>query len=277
MSDVSGDSATNEQSIAAGANAAVCEYCFGTGVEVVVGRGARPCSCRSTKARERFHEAARIPKRYRGCSLHNFYNKDGNESLWAAHGAASKLINDYPEVDKGLLLMGPVGVGKTHLGVAVLRGLMEKGVPTIFYESGSLLKEIQDSYNPISKSSELRVLAPVYEAEVLLLDELGSTVPTDWVRDTLYQIINKRYNDTKLTLFTTNYLDRSLSGSAPFRSEDSVPEGGQEPQKLTDRRRRELVPQTLEERIGARLRSRLYEMCHKVVIDSEDYRQQTKR
>ena len=44
---------------------------------------------------------------------------------------------------------------------------------------------------------------------MLVLDELGATVPTDWVRDTMYQIINKRYNDNKLTIFTTNYLDKN--------------------------------------------------------------------
>src|SRR6266496_4111772 len=90
---------------------------------------------------------------------------------------------------------------------SILKGLIEKGVPCLFYESGSLLKQIQDSYNPVSKTSELRVLAPVYQAEVLVMDELGSTIPTDWVRDTIYQIINTRYNDKKLTIFTTNYMD----------------------------------------------------------------------
>jgi DNA replication protein DnaC len=139
--------------------------------------------------------------------------------------------------------MGPAGVGKTHLAVSILRDLIEKGFAGLFCEFGSLLKEIQDSYNPVSKSSEMRVLAPVYQADVLVLDELGASVPTEWVRDTMYQIINKRYNDNKLTIFTTNYLDKS-----------------------------EDVSKRLEERITYRLRSRLYEMCTNVVIDGEDYR-----
>jgi len=140
--------------------------------------------------------------------------------------------------------MGATGVGKTHLAVAIVRRLIEKGVPGIFCEFGSLLKEIQDSYNPISKSSELKVLSPVYETDVLVLDELGATIPTDWVRDTMYQIINKRYNARKLTIFTTNYLDSKTSDKE----------------------------QTLEDRISTRLRSRLYEMCNKVMIDGGDYR-----
>src|SRR5688500_19156776 len=103
--------------------------------------------------------------------------------------------------------MGPAGVGKTHLAVSIIRDLIEKGFAALFYEFGSLLKEIQDSYNPISKSSELKVLAPVFQTDVLVLDELCATFPTDWVRDTIYKIINKSYNDNKLTIYTTNYLD----------------------------------------------------------------------
>lgn len=90
----------------------------------------------------------------------------------------------------------------------------------------------------------MKVLEPVYQAEVLVLDELGASKPTDWVRDTMMQIINTRYNDKKLTVFTTNFLDT----------------------------RRAPGDELLEDRIGVRLRSRLYEMCKTVVIEGDDYR-----
>jgi DNA replication protein DnaC len=131
-----------------------------------------------------------------------------------------------------------------------------------------LLKQIQDSYNPISNTSELRVLAPVYQAEVLVMDELGSTIPTDWVRDTIYQIINTRYNDKKLTIFTTNYLD-----DVPPQQEQTLDQV--RANRKLSARIKELT--TLEERIGTRLRSRLYEMCNKVVIEGEDYRKHLDR
>ena len=146
--------------------------------------------------------------------------------------------------------MGTCGVGKTHLSVAILRELIEKkGVSCLFYEFGSLLKEIQNSYNPISQTSELTVLTPIIEAEVLVLDELGATKPTDWVRDTMMQITNTRYNDKKLTIFTTNYMDR----------------------------RRNERDETLEDRIGVRLRSRLFEMCKTVEVEGEDWRRRFDR
>jgi DNA replication protein DnaC len=219
-------------------SAEVCEECFGTGTKIDPVKGAIPCPCRRSERSRKLMAAARIPPRYQKCSFHNFISNPGTSQDHALRHAHT-FANEYPAVDRGLLFMGPAGVGKTHLAVSIIRALIEKGFAGLFFEFGSLLKQIQDSYNPVSKSSELKVLAPVYEADVLILDELGATVPTDWVRDTMYQIINKRYNDNKLTIFTTNYLDK-----------------GNE----------------LEERITYRLRSRLYEMCTNVVIDGEDYR-----
>jgi len=216
----------------------VCEECFGTGTKLDPVKGAIPCPCRRRDRSRKLIAAARIPRRYEKCSFANFVSDPGTSQAHAL-GAARFWHDQYPAVDRGLLFMGPSGVGKTHLAVSIVRGLIEKGFAGLFCEFGSLLKQIQDSYNPISRTSELKVLAPVYEADVLVLDELGATVPTEWVRDTMYQIINKRYNDNKLTIFTTNYLDKSNE---------------------------------LEERITYRLRSRLYEMCTGVVMDGEDYR-----
>jgi DNA replication protein DnaC len=176
-------------------------------------------------------------------------------------------VEEYPAVESGLLFMGTVGVGKTHLAIAILKELIaRKGVGCLFYESGSLLKTIQDSYNPVSETSEMRVLAPVYQAEVLVLDELGATVPTNWVRDTMYQIINTRYNKKKLTIFTTNYLDEALAGKDDSESDTAKRRN----RTFASARIQEMT--TLEERIGTPLRSRLYEMCKKVMIEGEDYR-----
>jgi DNA replication protein DnaC len=238
-----------DRSLPLGKTEDVCPFCFGSGIEVDAEKGARRCRCRSQDRRAASLGAARIPRRYQHCSIHNFENAGEEPSKYIALGEADKVIKEYPvegrTEGRGILFMGPVGVGKTHLAVAILRELVQLyGIEGLFYQSGSLLKEIQDSYNPISQTSELRVLAPVFDAEVLVLDELGASKPTDWVRDTLLQIINTRYNDKKLTIFTTNYLDDRVSEKK----------------------------ETLEDRIGVRLRSRLYEMCKTVMIEGDDYR-----
>src|SRR5712692_10170943 len=224
-----------------------CPHCYGTGMEVVPGEGARRCRCQSPDHRQRLFQAARIPARYQHCELQG-YDAGDSDSKWMAKIEADRVINDYLIIDgRGLLFVGPVGVGKTHLAVALLRELIERyQVRGLFYQFGALLRRIQDSYNPVSQTSELGVLGPVFEADVLVLDELGASKPTDWVRDTMMQIINTRYNDKRLTIFTTNYFDERKNGND--------------------------TGEILEDRIGVPLRSRLYEMCKTVVIEGEDYR-----
>ncbi|PYS71834.1 MAG: hypothetical protein DMF69_09250 [Acidobacteria bacterium] len=222
------------------------------------------CPCRRPLGIQKLMAASRIPPRHLKCSFENFQAQP-NSSQDNALFLSQHLVLDYPAVDRGLLFMGPVGVGKTHLAVSIIRGLIEKGFACVFTEFGSLLKQIQDSYNPISKASELGVLAPIYKADVLVLDELGAAVPTDWVRDTMYQIINKRYNENRLTIFTTNYLDEARVENSEAASLPRTFSKKTSPDKI-----REMT--TLEERIGSTLRSRLHEMCKKVLIDGEDYR-----
>ena len=220
----------------------VCPLCYGSGMEIVTGKGARLCKCRKQKSHANLIEKVRIPKRYTDCHFHN-YNAQ-NHSQTFAKNFAFNIAKNYPAIVRGLLLMGTVGVGKTHLAVSILKGLTERGITCLFYEFGALLKSIQDSYNSISQTSESKLLQPIFDAEVLVLDEIGASKPTDWVRDTMANIINTRYNDKKLTIFTTNYLDE----------------------------RRAEKDETLEDRIGVRLRSRLFEMCKTVPLSGEDFR-----
>jgi len=157
-----------------------------------------------------------------------------------------KFVEEYPVVDVGLLYLGRCGVGKTHLAVAALKEIIKKGIGGMFYDFRDLLKEIQDSYNPNTHTSELKILAPIFDADVLVLDELGASKPTEWVQETITHIINKRYNDKKVTIFTSNYMDMSI-GSA--------------------------YDETLTERVGVRLRSRLHEMCKHILMEGDDYRE----
>ncbi len=220
-----------------------CKLCFGSGMEVVLGKGARQCECQKRNSHEKLIEKAKIPERYLNCHFQNY--QLSNLSQQKAFGFASKLAMEFPAVDRGLLLMGTVGVGKTHLAVSIIKALTERGFSSLFYEFGSLLKEIQDSYNPKTQTSELKILANLFNSDVLVLDEIGASKPTDWVRDTMSHIINTRYNDKKLTIFTTNYGD----------------------ERKADKE------ETLEDRIGVRMRSRLFEMCRTVKIEGQDFRQ----
>jgi DNA replication protein DnaC len=208
----------------------------------------RRCACMESARVERLIAESRIPKRYEHCTLDSYL--PNNESQKKAKLYVQRFLDKYPRIDIGLLFLGTCGVGKTHLAVALLKQVLtETGDGGLFYDFRDLLREIQASWNSVSQTSELEVLRPVLESKVLVLDELGANKPTDWVRDTIAHIINCRYNDERLTIFTSNYLD------TPAKQ-------GEE---------------NLADRIGTRLRSRLYEMCTEVDVRGEDFRQQVKK
>jgi len=238
-----------------------CERCSGTGFEIVTRDGrefAQPCSCRraSTISGDDVLASCRIPPRYEHCSLASF--EPGNPSLSVALEKAMAFCSGYPHLGPdeglGLLFSGDNGVGKTHLAVAVLRELAEsKGVRGQFWDFHELIREIKSSYDPETKTTELQVLEPVVEMDVLLLDDLGAWKMTDWMNDTLFYILNSRYMAKRPTIITTNYQDVTREEAI---AADSL-------------RRREF----LVERIGQRLRSRLMEMCLVVRMQGADHRQ----
>ncbi len=213
---------------------------------------------------QRLLERARIPARYEHCEFDSFEPDyaGSNPSLERALGTARKFVADYPVENNGLLFIGTIGVGKTHLAVSIMKELIAgKGVPCLFYDYRELLKQIQNSYNPAEPTTEMQVLRPVFDAEVLLLDELGAVKPTEWVWDTVSHILNTRYNDKRTTIITTNYPD--LAAGETVRRSFSQSEAA----------RAAARDETLGDRIGERMRSRLHEMCRTVELRGEDFRQ----
>jgi DNA replication protein DnaC len=222
-----------------------CPDCGGTGWEFIEGKGVRPCLCKKATRADLLLAQARIPKLFQSASFESF--RPNTISLIEALGVSRSFVEAYPLVDTGILFLGSCGVGKTHLAASILKSLVvKKNIVGLFYDFRDLLKEIQASYNPTTRSSELKILAPIFDAEVLVLDELGASKPTEWVQETITHIINKRYNDKKVTIFTSNYLDEP--GSTGY-------------------------DETLTDRVGVRLRSRLHEMCRLIAIQGDDYRE----
>jgi DNA replication protein DnaC len=237
-----------------------CPICGDSGWKSVQGgkRVAR-CDCQTRVRVERLLALARIPARYQHCDFHNFQLKDNLEK---AHFAAQRFTEEYPVNRRGLLFVGPIGVGKTHLAVSIIKRLIsEKGIPCLFYDYRDLLKQIQDSYNPSVQTTEMELLRPALETEVLLLDELGAVKPTQWVWDTVSLLLNTRYNESRTTILTTNYPDR------PAHRLEGVSDSPKE------RAQRAGSEESLGDRITDRMLSRLHEMCIKIEIQGSDFRQ----
>jgi DNA replication protein DnaC len=253
------------------APAEVCPLCEGTGWKTVPsspnGSGGKSerrvarCDCHLRSRAQSLATAARIPRRYEHCELTN-YDTDfpgADPSLAEAHFVASTFAKKCdPRGDKGLLIIGKIGTGKTHLAVGIIKELiLNRGVSCLFYDYRELLKEIQNSYNSAVQTTELDVLRPVFDTDVLVLDELGAVKPTEWVWDTVSLILNTRYNDNRTTIITTNFEDQPAAGVVSSIS----------PARAANR------GETLGDRIGERMRSRLHEMCRTVTLDGTDFRQ----
>lgn len=228
-----------------------CEICDDTHWKTVdvdgVARVTR-CDCWRADAADRLVRGAEIPQRYQGCDLDTFH--DYNDSLSKAVGRSRRFVKEFPAVDRGLLFLGGAGLGKTHLAIACLRlGAHAKGLRGIFHDTRALLRRIRQTYDPVTRTteSERDIVGAVIDADLLVLDDLGAERVTEWVEEMLHLIVNSRYNARRPTIFTTNY-----PIEAPSQAKHA---------------------ETLIERIGFRMHSRLHEMCDFVELKGMDYRE----
>jgi DNA replication protein DnaC len=226
------------------------------------------CDCYLGERIARLLKVANIPARYEHCRLADFDTDfaGAHRTLAAARLAAGRFVEEYPLEKTGLLLIGPIGTGKTHLAVGIMQELIRgKGVPCRFCDYRELLKQIQNSYNPSVQTTELEILQPVFNTEVLVLDELGAIRPTEWVWDTVSHILNSRYNDKKTTIITTNF--------------PNLPPGESQSGHVspTEAARQAARSETLGDRITERMRSRLLELCRVVQLEGSDFRQRVQR
>jgi DNA replication protein DnaC len=237
----------------------VCEKCGGTGwiiVERASVSGAERCACLSQGRAERLEERSGIPPLYRNKTFENF--KADKPELKTIISDVRTYADTYPTGPyPGLLLIGESGTGKTHLAVAALHRLIQKGHEGVFTDYQTLLDRIRAGYDSSSNSSNKEAYRMALDSPILLLDDLGAHRVTDWVQDTVTSIVTHRCNHQKALIATTNLPDSGVEGS-------NITQKG----TLGVEYRR-----TLRDHIGDRARSRLFEMCKVIHMPNiDDYR-----
>lgn len=141
-------------------------------------------------------DKSRIDKRF---CLRTFENFNTYDSITTTAKAKARNYADniekYLETGTNLIIegAGKVGTGKTHLACAIAQSVMQKGIPAKFINVVSMIAEIKESFQ----------IKNFTDVELLIIDDLGKEKSTDWVCETIYGIINKRYEQMKPTIITT--------------------------------------------------------------------------
>lgn len=225
-----------------------CDICNGTGWVIKEKRKndfAQRCECQFTDILVSKSENANIPKRFIGFELKTYFTNKNDPSQEKAKKAVQKFINDFPAVEKGLLLKGSMGVGKTRLLCAIATELIKKteDIDLYYIDWNDLIRTMRSGEGHSTRDFYAinQIIEKLSNVYILLFDELGGSDVSPWVRDNIYYLFNKRYNNNNITVCATNYYDDASEKS-------------------------------LSNKIGNRIRSRLYEMTMDIEIKGFDYR-----
>jgi len=231
----------------------VCPKCKGLGwvkvryrdKEGIEREAVNKCSCRYNNISNTIYNRMKIPKRYRDKELHNF------EALNKNLKVVLKQIEDYIDSDaykegKGLFLYGLPGVGKTHLAVAILKEFFRKRrLVGLFYDTNELLMNLKSVFDNPREGRE--ILEEVITTPILVLDDLGAEKLSEWAREILHYVIVKRYNELLPIIITSNM-------------------------NIDLNKKENIFSESIEERLGSSIASRIYEMCDIVEIKGVDLR-----
>jgi DNA replication protein DnaC len=249
------------------AGAPSCPECGGSGFLRTTDAAGNPvsrrCACQLAVQADARIRRAEFPAAFEKAIFGNFQPSAGTET---AKVMAMRYIEEFipGATNRGLLFTGTVGTGKTHLAIATAKALArDKSVKVRFVHIGELLERLKASFNEDSTDSRDAIWIPIFNAELIVIDELGAAKVSDFVFETQETLIGTLYNTNKPVIVTTN-----LENIGPGESSAKHP--------AANDYARVTRPETLGDRVGARMFSRLQQMCQEVHVYGPDWRAKRK-
>jgi len=214
----------------------------------------RGCGCGADPRRLSLLTGLRLPTKFLNRTLAGYAGISPDQKIALAR--AHRFVDEFVPGASGqraLLFCGPPGSGKTHLLAAILRDLAtKKAVRGRYEEFFLLLSDIRDGFSRGLSSREW--LEPVREVDVLAIDEIGKGGKNrEFEQGVLDEILSVRYNAGRPTLLATNYPPAGATWQFAVEGE---------------------VAESLEQRVGARIYSRIHEMCDVVEVTGHDQRKE---
>jgi len=226
-----------------------CARCGGRGFLLEQREGyqfSRRCECQTLAQRVAAYNAAQIPARFYNATFEKF-SVPGDGPAARALLQIKRDVMHFADTARpghtrlGIGLLGGPGRGKTHLLAATLTRLaLGRGVRCRYVEISFLFADLKAAISDPRARATVDKIDELAEVDVLAIDELGKGRGSVFEEEVLDELIGRRYNNGKLTLFASNY---------PVEAVEPPREGKQE-----------LWHQSLRTRVGERVFSRLHEM-----------------
>ena len=180
-----------------------CEQCNDTGYV-----GIKMCNCfKSTLISIQLQESG-IASLTETQSFESFsfdlYPEEEKEHVQTIVKCLKAFSSNFGKDYKNLLLVGGTGLGKTHLSTAVAKSVIERGFSVVYETSANMFADFEDDRFRDRFSGDEKKSTRYMECDLLIIDDLGTEVISNFTVSCLYNIINTRINKRLPIIFNTN-------------------------------------------------------------------------